>query len=55
MSWAARILLVGILVITIISLISVAITFAAPYLAAIIVLFVAGKWLMNTLDRKDPS
>jgi hypothetical protein len=45
MNWAARILLVGILAIASISMLGAAIAIAAPYIAALIVLWGVGKLL----------
>lgn len=53
MTWAARILLVGVLALAAISVLSAAIAFAAPYLAAVLVLFVVGTWLLRKLDTED--
>jgi len=54
--WAARILLVGILVIASIAILSTAIAFAAPYLAALVILWGLGKWCLNKLqDTKPPE
>lgn len=50
MNWAARILLIGVLALAAISLISAAIVFAAPYLAALTVLILVGKALWNALE-----
>lgn len=43
MMWAARILLVGILAIASITILGSAIAFAAPYIAALLVLWGIGK------------
>lgn len=49
MMWAARILLVGILAVAAISLIATAIVFAAPYLAALIVVLAVGAIIYRLL------
>ena len=55
MTWIARILLVGVLAIAAIVLISTAIAFAAPYLAALLVLAAVGRYLFHLLDAKPPN
>lgn len=50
MMWAARILLVGILALATISLLASAIAFAAPYLAAIVVLWFLGWVILRVIE-----
>jgi hypothetical protein len=53
--WAARILLLGILALAAIAILSQAIVFAAPYLAALIVLSVAGIVIYAILEDSEPK
>lgn len=53
MIWLARVLLIGILALASISLLGAAIAFAAPYLAAIIVLWLIGAGLWKMVGNKD--
>jgi len=53
MMWATRVLLVGILAVAAISLISIAISFASTYLAALVVLCTVGKWVYSQIGSSD--
>lgn len=55
MNWIVRILLVGILATAMVSLLAMAISFAAHYIATIIIVFVIGRWLYSKIDLPDPS
>lgn len=50
MMWAARILLVGVLAVAAISLIATAIVFAAPYIAALVVLLAVGAIIYRLIE-----
>lgn len=50
MAWLTRILLVGILVFAALHLLTMAVIFAAPYVAALLILFVIGKFLLGMIN-----
>lgn len=55
MNWAAKILLIGILAIASISVMGAAIAIAAPYIATLIILWLAGKFLLSWFPSQEPE
>jgi hypothetical protein len=52
MAWLTRILLIGILVFAALHLLTMAVIFAAPYFAALLILLVVGKVLLGKIKNE---
>lgn len=51
MAWLTRILLVGILVFAALHLLTMAVIFAAPYIAALFLLYWLGRFLLGVITK----
>jgi len=55
MAWITKALLVGVLVFAALHLMTMAVIFAAPYIAALFILYWVGKFLLGMINKNATS